>query len=363
MIHPLYNSLEEMLAPDMLSVLEGRPVNYVRCLPFSTNDSASGSAFLKVETNGGSGTKYIVKRTSLAGDWVMRATEDFLCRSVRLWQYGLLDRLPPSIDHSIVACAQDGEGWAMLMRDVSAGLAPFGRFSQELNELLLAALAQLHGTFWQMPELNDPRLGLCSLRHLYTFLSPQTSCREAGGPDSIQELSLKGWELFKTLVAEDVVGIIQSLLDDPQPLCDALDRYPHTLLHGDCRHTNLAALPGGRGQAVLLDWQFAAVAPPAVDLASYLACNSAFLPIRKEAAIEFYRRQLAQGLGERYDDCWWRPQLELGLLGGFLQDGWVIALRSINWWEGWTEEVGGPGHWRDDLVWWSEQVRAGAKWL
>ncbi len=178
-----------------------------------------------------------------------------------------------------------------------------------------------------MPELDDPALGLCTLRQIYTLLSPQTGHREAGRSHGHPKLILEGWDLFKTLVAEDVAGIIETLLEDPQPLCAALARYPRTLLHGDYRHANLGRLQGERDQAALLDWQLAAVAPPAVDLARYLATNSALLPVTKEATIETYRRQLAQGLSAHYDENWWQPQLELGLLGAFLQDGWAIALK------------------------------------
>lgn len=359
----LYSSLDEMLAPATLSALEGRPVHYVRCLPFKSQHSLSGSSFLKVETNGGGGTKYVVKRTSLAVDWIMRGSEDTLCRSVRLWQYGLLDRLPPAIDHTIVACAQDGDGWAILMRDVGPALVPSARFSQELNERFLVAMAQLHAAFWQAQDLDDPRLGLSSLRQLYSVLSPHTGRREAGGPDAIPPLILKGWDLFKTVVAEDVAAIIHTLLDDPKPLCAALGRYPHTLVHGDWRHTNLGWLPGEPGQVALLDWQFATAAPPAVDLARYLAQNSAFLPIGKEEAIEFYRRQLAQELGANYDARWWRPQLELSLLGGLLMFGWAIALDSIAEWGELSPELGGPDYWRSDLAWWSEQTRRAVQWL
>jgi hypothetical protein len=363
MKYELYSSIDEMLMPNVLSQLEGRPIDYARCLPFNSEASKSGSHFLVVETNGDPGSRYLLKRVALAWDWLMRNTDDHRCRSVRLWQYGLLDRLPPEIEHGIVACAHDGEGWAVLMRDVSAGLVPYACFSQEENELFLAGLATIHATFWQMPKLDDPALGLCTLRQIYTVLSPQTGHREAGGPDGHPKLILEGWDLLKTLVAEDVAGIIESLLEDPQPLCAALARYPHTLLHGDYRQANLGRLRGDRDQAAVLDWQLAAMAPPAVDLARYLATNSALLPISKEATIDAYRQQLAQGLGDHFDENWWQPQLELGLLGAFVQDGWAIALKATHWSAAWTQETGGPNHWRADLAWWSEQVRTALKWL
>jgi hypothetical protein len=366
MPHELYSSIDEMLAPATLSELVGRPIRYVRCLPFHSEDSASGNRFLLVETDHDQGSRYIIKRMSLAWDWIMRNSEDYHCRSVRLWQVGLLDRLPPEIEHGIVACAHDGEGWAVLMRDVSAGLVPYARFSVEANEQFLSALAAIHATFWQMPELDDPSLGLCTLRQLYTILSPQTGHREAGGLDGTPKWILEGWGLLKTLMAEDVAGIIESLLEDPQPLCAALARYPHTLLHGDCRHANLGRLrgrPDRPDQVVLLDWQFAAAAPPVIDLTRYLATNSALLPISKEAAIEVYRQQLAQGLGAHFDESWWQPQLELGLLSAFLQSGWGLMLKATHWTWAWIEETGGAEHCRNDLAWWSEQTRAATKWL
>lgn len=363
MPHELYSSLDEMLSPATLSKLEGRPIHYVRCLPFKSEDSLSGNRFLKVVTDDSTSPRYIVKRMSLAWDWLMRATGDDRCRSVRLWQAGLLDRVPPAIDHAIVACAQDGEGWAILMRDVGAGLLPFARYSQELSEQFLTAQAQLHAAFWQAPELDDPTLGLSTYQQIYTMLSSQTGYREAEVPDIIPRMIPEGWELFKTLVAEDVGAIVESLLEEPQPLCDALARHPRTLIHGDWRPPNLGRSPGEPQRTVLLDWQFATAGPPAIDLARYLSENSPLLPVGKDEAIEFYRRQLASALGDGYDESWWRPQLELGLLGGFLQSGWGTALDSIGRWGELPQELGGPDHWRDSLAWWSEQTRRAVKWL
>jgi hypothetical protein len=363
MPHELFSSLDEMLAPTTLSELEGRPIHYVRCLPFKSEDSLSGNRFLKVITDDSTSSHYIVKRMSIAWDWLMRATGDEHCRSVRLWQAGLLDRLPPTIDHAIVACAKDGEGWAILMHDVGAGLVPYARFSQELNEQFLTAQAQLHVAFWQAPDLEEPTLGLSTFRQIYTMLSPQTGYREADVPEIIPRQIPEGWELFKTLVSEDVAEIVMGLLEEPQPLCDALDRYPRTLVHGDWRNPNLARLPGAPERTVLLDWQFATAGAPAIDLTRYLAVNSPLLPAGKDEAIEFYRRQLAHGLGDGYDESWWQPQLELGLLGSFLQSGWSFALDATAQWGELDLELGGPDYWRKDLAWWSEQTRRAVKWL
>jgi hypothetical protein len=94
-------------------------------------------------------------------------------------------------------------------------------------------------------------------------------------------------------------------------------------------------------------------------LGRYLAANSSRLPGTKEATLAYYRHCLAGRLGQRFDDAWWQPQLELGMLGGFVQDGWAIALKATTW------DVGADTreHWRADIGWWSEQVRNGARWL
>ena len=53
MPHELYRSLAEMLAPATLRELTGRPIHYVRCLPFKSEDSLSGNRFLKVVADDG----------------------------------------------------------------------------------------------------------------------------------------------------------------------------------------------------------------------------------------------------------------------------------------------------------------------
>jgi hypothetical protein len=359
MEHTLFPSVDDMLSPEALSTLVGHPVASVRCLPLQADYAKSGSRCLVVETDNGHGPRYIVKRVSLAWDWLMRATDDVRCRSVTLWQHGFFDRMPTELEHGILACAQDGQGWAILMHDVGAALVPYSPFSVADNERFLDAMAALHATFFETPDLTEPALGLCTLRHLYTMFSPRTGRREAGGPDEIPRRILEGWDLVQTLVEPDVAHVLQELVDDPTPLCEALSHYPHTLVHGDWRHANAGLLRNKRTQVVMLDWQLAAVAPPSVELGRYLGTNSALLPVSKEAALETYRRRLAHRLGGRFSEEWWRPQLELGLLGGFVQDGWAIALKATHW------HIGAENRdrWRADLQWWSERVRIGMRWL
>jgi aminoglycoside/choline kinase family phosphotransferase len=149
-----------------------------------------------------------------------------------------------------------------------------------------------------------------------------------------------------------------ALLRHPLPLCDALARYPQTLIHGDYKAANLGLTREGTSSVMLLDWALVGIAPPAVDLAWYVGLASLRLPVSKEEAIERYRQSLARHLGAEFEMEWWRPQLALGLLGGLLQLGYWIAWLAVQhpdedlriWAQG-------------ELSWWSVQVRGGTTWL
>jgi hypothetical protein len=81
-------------------------------------------------------------------------------------------------------------------------------------------------------------------------------------------------------------------------------------------------------------------APPAW----YLALNRARLPESKEASIDALRGSLARRGIET--DGWWDPQVELCLLGALVQFGWEKALGDD-----------------DELGWWCDRARDGARWL
>ncbi len=347
------------MAPENLSELLGEVVTAVSIAPLFAKYSKSGSRLSRVDINHGQCPSLILKQVSFRTDWLMRATNDDKTRAVALWEHGLMDLFPPEITHARLACARNGEGAAILLRDESTNMLPYVRFSPADNAFMLEAMAALHATFFESPLLESPDLGLCRLSDVYSMFSPETGRREADGIDEVPKRILEGWELVKTAVPPDVADIILRLLDDPAPLCAALNRYPHTLVHGDWRHANQGLARNGNPRLILLDWQLATIAPPAVELGRGLGTNSVLLPISKEEAIDYYKVDLARRLGSRFDENWWKPQLALGLLGGFLQDGWAIVLKATHW------HVGADAreHWQTDLSWWSDQVRSGAEWL
>ena len=356
-------SLQMMLAPEMLMHVSGERIDSVRCAPFTGGHSASGSSFLSVETNDGRGPRFIVKRSSPASDWIVRATGDELGREVLVWTSGLLDRLPAEIVHPVIACAHDeGGGWAILMRDVSDALIlePLGSspISRSDHRRYLDALAALHVAFWDDAAAADPALGYCSPAHLYTAFSPETGQREIDHPNEVVSVLREGWDLFWTLVEPDVADLLRQLFEDPGPICAALARYPQTLVHGDPRAANMGIALEPKPRVVLIDWHFVGAATPGVDVAWYLWAFGVRLPVARETTIAWYRDRLAHRLGSCFDASWWQPQMELSLLGQLMRGGWGIA------WDAVHDPSAELRAWnRQDISWWSEQARAGARWL
>ena len=358
--HQLYPTLDELLAPETLSQLTGRPVTSVRREPFHSVDGLSGGTMWRVLVNEDEGEGYILKRISYAQDWIMRITDDVNCRAVLSWSTGLLDRLPGEIAHETLACARDEDGWAILLRDVGAALVPPGNdlVSVADNERFMDAMAALNATFWEQTTFADPALGFSPLRTRYWAFSEEKLTPEASGNDMIPPIAVAGWKVMPDLVDRDVADLLLRLRTDPDPLVAALSRYPQTVIHGDWKMGNLGIHQEPERRVILLDWAVVGPAPPGVELAWYLSVNCARLPVSKEATIELYKGALARRLGARFDDEWWRPQLELALLGSFVQVGWPKAYNAVH-----AADPAQRAREREELAWWSARAREGARWL
>jgi hypothetical protein len=356
--HPVFDSVEELLSPTTLGHLTARPVNEVRRLSFSSVDGRSGGCLEAIDA--GSAGRYVLKHISWESDLTMRVTGDRSGRAVVIWLEGLLDRLPPQIAHGVIGCARDGDGWALLLEDFQGHMLPPDehRLSEEDNGIVLGALAAMHESFWDEPAAAVRRYSLCSLRTRYESIFPDATQGEKDTHLPIVPYIREGWELFPELVDPDVADLVQRLHGDVGPLCRALERYPHTLLHGDCHHGNVGIIPEPQPRVVLLDWAFVSLGPPAVDLAEYVLIGVMRLPSSKEATMEMYRDLLALRLGNRFDDSWWAPQLELALLGEFLRLGFDKAQVAVH---GPTEAI--RERERKEIAWWGERARRATQWL
>jgi hypothetical protein len=306
---------------------------------WNPDDTKSGARFERVIIDG---ERYVLKYQDPRDDWLLRATGDPGERYVRLWDRGILGRLPDVIDSAVVACSYDGSVGMILLEDITADLLPPGQaFSADQHARFLDHMAAMHAAFW---DWHDD-VGLTPLATRYLMLSPAVARAEArlGSSAIVPKVMAEGWARLPE-VSTVLADLVSPLLDDPGPLVAALGGVPHTLVHGDWKAANLGCRTDGR--TILLDFgEASGEASPIADLSWYLALNSDLLPESKEQAIATYRAAL-----ERHgiDTAgWWEAAVALELLGTMMQFGWEKAL-------------GGTG---PELAWWEARAAEGAGWL
>ena len=302
--------------------------------PLKTADSKSGADFERVVIGGAS---YVVKHFTTP-DWLAEGSHDTACRSVTLFEDGIYDAVADVVDSTVVNAARLGAGsWpaALLMRDASADFVPVdAAVDLDVHRSLLYAMAGLHARFWESP----PSTTYMPLAVNFDFLSPRRAAEERAGKDSSDVLRAvePGWAQVAAQ-APAAWAAMAKLLDDPSPLVVALERGPATFVHGDWKMGNLGR--GSDGRVVLVDWDRPMAAPPTIDLGWYIAVNCDRLPESKEAALQSYCLALeSHGV---LTGPWWDEQVELGLLGAFLQLGWSKAGQpeELAWWTDVVEQA------------------------
>lgn len=308
-------------------------------LPWVPEDTKSGARFERVVIDG---ERYVLKYQDPRDDWLLRATGDPGERYVRLWETGLLGRMPDVIDPAVVAAGFDGVVGMVLLRDVTAQLLPPGRaFSTEQHTRFLDHMAAMHAAFWGWRD----EVGLTPLTTRYRVFSPAVATAEAarGSGAVVPKMMAEGWDRLPE-VSKGLAELVLPLLNDPAPLVAALRAVPHTLVHGDWKAANLGSHADRR--TVLLDFgEVPGEASPIADLSWYLALNTDLLPETKDETIATYRDALQRhGIDTAK---WWDTTVALELLGTMVQFGWEKAL-------------GGPG---PELAWWEAWAVEGSRWL
>jgi hypothetical protein len=309
--------------------------------PLRNADGKSGALLESVVLDG---EPYVVKVFDVERDWLLRASGDAGCRAVALWEHGLYDAVPATVDHTVVGAAREpgSRRAALLMRDVSPWLVPEDApVALADHRAYLDAMAAVHAAFWGWRD----DLGLIPMSTRYLLLSPLVPATEAAyGVDPLDDVPAMvgpAWAAFATAVPPDVATLVAALLADPWPLVEALAATPWTFLPGDWKYGNMGRHPDGR--TILLDWDRPGAGPATFDLTWYLAVNTDRLPEPKEAAADAYRASL-----ESYGvdtGAWWDRQYALALLGAYVQLGW--------------SKTGQPG----ELAWWSARARDAIRWM
>lgn len=282
------------------------------------------------------GSRYIVKHISPEWDLTMRLTHDS-GRAAELWVSGVLDRLPRVIDHAIVAAEPEGDGWVIVMRDVSRALFSDGRvLSRGEAYRILDAASAMHRVFW-----GEDVAGLCTLTDYLSVLSPSVAAAfEDSGPELLHAIR-RGWELFPEQVPGDVAAAISTIHERPELLAEQLRRCGTTLIHGDIWLDNLGLY---QDRVVMLDWGLATSAPPALEFTMFLTGAWSSIEATREQLIADF----CAASGELHDE----RALHLAFLATFSMFGWNKAFDVV---EGDDEDVRAME--RGELDWWVQRVR------
>jgi hypothetical protein len=259
------------------------------------------------------GRVLIAKRVVPGADWIGRASAD-PGREGLLFTSGVLDRLPPALDHAIVAAARDGDAWWLVMRDVSEQLLDdHSIVPRAANRRLLAAVNEMWESFWgEHVEFLTPQAVRLQMA------APSIGGRERDGIDLLPKQFEVMWEAFAEAVDPDVASVVLALLEDPAPLAAALDARGTTLLHGDIRDEQIG-LAGRR--LVLLDWGLATQGHPVVDYAWHLMHSAWRIDATHDQLWEDFRAER----GERDDPL----AIELGTIAGLMMYGWILGHSAV----------------------------------
>jgi hypothetical protein len=303
------------------------------------DDGRSGATLERVLL--ADGTRVVVKRFDPSVDLVMQLSGDTRGREVELFQSGLLDRLPPKVQHSIIAGWYDDDGLGVLvMRDLGTGVLTWNdTISAAQARTMFEGFAALHDAF-----RGAPPLGLMELGDIVGLFEPRRLQPYAGA--ALVDHALRGWEYWLEVAPGEVGERVLALALDTTPLVEACAQFPATLLHGDLATVNMAFEPDRPGSLTLIDWGLAAAGPAELDVGRLIAgCAQLFGPLGDRAGrsregrfapssttgsasvsrfgelLELHRITA----GASYDE----KALRLGLLEGLVWLGWNKSLDIV----------------------------------
>lgn len=312
------------------------------------NDGWSGATFHTLTDP--AGRRFVLKRTSLAQDWIARATRDDELREG--W---LASVAREALSMLYLGAAADGDGVALLMPDLSTELIAWERPGHDplIDDATLArvitSMARLHTRPWhdevetiaRRDDSSTPPW--CPLPERLTLLARPSAAVLADAGNAIGDRFLSGWDAFDRLAPASARDLITRLGKDPAPLVKALAQLPAVGLHGDLKLANIALLADDR--VGFIDWQMTLRAPVAVELGWFLVANSGSLPTDPDGVLDAYSRALAGTAGD------WDVQRDLTWIVGLLLRGWRKGLDAEA-----DARLGSGASARDDLAWWCQRA-------
>ncbi|MGH3921925.1 MAG: phosphotransferase family protein [Pseudonocardiaceae bacterium] len=280
---------------------------------------------------------WILKKTSIDRDWIMRATADAHGREqavARAW--ALREN---GVRSAAVGGVREGVNCYTLMQDVSHYLIRRRRITADEFDAVIDGMAALHAV--------APRHALivpwCPVERRLSLLSQKGIRIPRGyGKVSLARDLSHGWSLFFHQAPRRVVETIMSIVKDFRILERALAKLPSQLLHGDLKFDNIG-LDSSR-HMWLIDWAMLMYAPSAIELGWFMAINSKQIDISLDDVVALYcdRATIGSAIRPRYQ--------ALSAICGLLLRGWRKAL----------DADGGEA---SEMRWWCEQVIEAQRFL
>ena len=309
------------------------------------NDGWSGASLSLLRR--ADGERFVLKRDSLARDWIAGATADGpILREA--WFAANGPPLPSPVRARYLGAGFDGDEFGILMPDLTGVLFDWDApISVQALDRLLDALAALHSSPQSVSAGLDGEGGHgCPLLERVTLICRASLERPGPARDAVGDRILPGWDAFDRLAPSRARDLIDAIGREPRPLIDALGRLPSTLIHGDLKVANVGI--ASDGSIDLVDWQMVAVAPVAVELGWFLVSNVASLPLQPDDVLTRYHAAMVKrGGAEAETLADWRAQIDSAILVGLLLRGWrkgadaeagltlasgVSALDDLAWW-------------------------------
>lgn len=274
----------------------------------------------------------VLKHLPVEGDWLTRATSGS-GRARKLWDSGLLARIRPHVDHTIIDVrGVDGQE-VVVMRDASDDLLPpRGPVSRGVARALLTGLSALHDAC-----RHESGEGLCTVAARYAMFAPAVHGADPGpGAHPLGARITHGWELFARHVDPEVVEAVLAVHRDPGSLGRRLAGFPATLLHGDAKLENLGLNTHG---LVSIDWgELTGFGPPEVDVGWFALKGAARIGCTPDEIFADYEAASGRAMDpEALDLVCIGSLAQMGFrfaLGAFASgpDAPDVAAKQLTWW-------------------------------
>lgn len=299
-------------------------------------EAFSGASLELVELPAGG--RVVLKHLPSEGDWLTRAT-DGSGRVRRLWESGLLARIGPLVDHTIIDVHSVAGHDVVVMRDAGGDLLPARvPVSRDTARALLSGLATVHDACQ-----GESGEGLCAIGARYGMFAPAVhSVRGLPGAHPLADRILQGWDLFAERVDHDVAAAVFAVHRDPARLGRRLARFAPTVLHGDAKLENLGLGPLG---LVAIDWgDLTGFGPREADVAWFALKGAGRIGCAVEEIFAAYEAAAGRAMDPE--------ALDLVCVGSLAQMGFRFAVSAF------ASGPDAPLPAAAQLTWWTERVSA-----